>query len=244
MNLQLQNKIIIVTGGASGIGATICETLHQEGAIPFIIDKKQGKHFTVQTELTDVTACKQAIEIIAAKYARIDGIVNNAGSNDGVGLEKGSYESFVQSIEQNVSHYYILVQGALPWLKASKGSVVNIISKVAETGQGGTSGYAAANGMRMGLTEAWAKELQEFGIRVNGVVVAECFTPGYADWIEKQDNAIEKLSQINANIPLENRMTTTQEIADTVVYLLSSSASNGQIINVDGGYVHLDRQIK
>ncbi len=243
MNLRLTDKRIIVTGGASGIGAAICETLFNEGAVPLVIDKNATHFFTVPTELTDPAACRRAIETIVKEYGTIDGIVNNAGFNDGVSLEHGNYDDFIISINRNVTHYYILVQEALKHLKLNQGSIVNMISKVAETGQGGTSGYAAANGMRLEFTKAWAANLQKYGIRVNGVVVAECFTPGYADWIKKQDNAIEKLAQINANIPLENRMTTAQEIADTVMYLLSPNAPNGQIIHVDGGYVHLDRKI-
>lgn len=243
MNLQLTDKRIIVTGGASGIGAAICETLFNEGAVPIVIDKNKSHFFTVETDLTDPSACRRAIEMIVKEYGGIDGIVNNAGYNDGVSLEHGTHEDFVRSINRNVSHYYILVQEALAHLKKSQGAVVNIISKVAETGQGGTSGYAAANGLRLEFTKAWAENLQKYHIRVSGVVVAECFTPGYADWIAKQPDAIQKLEQINASIPLENRTTTPQEIADTVVYLLSPAAPNGQIIYVDGGYVHLDRKI-
>lgn len=243
MNLGLTDKRIIITGGASGIGAAICEALHKEGAVPLIIDKNQGKYYTLQADLSDANACHEAIKTIAITQGRIDGIVNNAGLNDGVSLEHGDYAMFIRSIERNVTHYYMLVQEAFAHLKQSKGAIVNIISKVAFTGQGNTSGYAAANGMRLGLAQSWAQDFEKEGVRVNGVVVAECFTPGYADWIAKQENAGEKLKTIQANIPLENRMTTSREIADTVLYLLSPMAGTGQILHVDGGYVHLDRQI-
>lgn len=243
MNLGLTDKRIIVTGGASGIGAAIAQALHTEGAVPIIIDRNQGKYFTLQADLSDAAACREAIKTIAVTQGRIDGIVNNAGLNDGVSLEHGSYEVFIRSIERNVSHYYMLVQEAFPYLVMSRGVVVNIISKVAFTGQGGTSGYAAANGIRLGLAESWARDFEKDGVRVSGVVVAECYTPGYADWIERQPKPTSALQKICETIPLENRMTTAQEIADTVVYLLSPAAPNGQIIHVDGGYVHLDRKI-
>ena len=120
---------------------------------------------------------------------------------------------------------------------------MNISSKVAETGQGGTSGYAAANGGRNALTREWAVELLKYDIRVNAVIVAECYTPLYDRWIKTLPNPEETLQQIEQRIPLGKRMTTSAEIANTVAFLLSdrSSHTTGQLIHVDGGYVHLDR---
>jgi L-fucose dehydrogenase len=245
MNLQLKDKVIIVSGGSSGIGAAICAALTREGAIANSIDRNLGDAFTLQAELTDPQACRSAVESIANRFGRIDGLVNNAGMNDNVGLENGSYADFLRSLERNALHYYTLLQAALPWMKACHGSVVNIISKVAETGQGGTSGYAAANGMRMELTRAWAQELRAYAIRVNGVMAAECLTPGYAEWIGRFEHPEQLLQTIGSKIPLGNRMTSVQEIAETVIYLLSSRASalNGELLYVDGGYVHLDRAL-
>jgi len=170
-------------------------------------------------------------------------VVNNAGVNDGVSLETGDYEGFVKSLHSNVIHYYLVVQAALPELIKNKGAIVNIGSKVAETGQGGTSGYAAANGGRNALTREWAVELLKYGIRVNSVIVAECYTPLYDRWIKTLSNPEETLKKITDRIPLEKRMTTGEEIANMVVFLLSSKSSHttGQIIHIDGGYVHLDR---
>jgi L-fucose dehydrogenase len=134
---------------------------------------------------------------------------------------------------------------ALPYLIKSKGAIVNIGSKTAETGQGNTSAYAASNGGRNALTREWAVELLKYNIRVNAVIVAECFTPLYEKWIKTFENPEEKLKSITEKIPLEKRMTTPEEIANMVVFLLSerSSHTTGQIIHVDGGYVHLDRAI-
>ncbi|UTN05400.1 SDR family oxidoreductase [Flavobacterium bizetiae] len=259
MQLSLTNKIIIVTGGAKGIGLGICNVLAAEGAIPFIVGRNEednnkavndikasGKEaFQVVADLTKPEDCKKAIEAIIQKCGRIDGLVNNAGVNDGVGLEKGNYEDFVASLHKNLIHYYLMAQHALPYLIESKGAIVNIGSKTAETGQGGTSAYAASNGGRNALTREWAVELLKYSIRVNAVVVAECFTPLYETWINTFENKEEKLASITQNIPFENRMTTVDEIANMVVFLLSerSSHTTGQIIYVDGGYTHLDRSI-
>ncbi|MEY3376517.1 MAG: hypothetical protein RL463_827, partial [Bacteroidota bacterium] len=189
---------------------------------------------------------RSAIDALAKKYDSIDGLVNNAGINDAVGLEKGNVELFRQSLDKNLIHYYTITQSALPYLIKSKGPIVNISSKVAATGQGNTSGYAAANGARNALTREWAVELLKYGIRVNAVVVAECYTSMYETWINSLPNPTEVLNKIVQKIPLEKRMTTIEEIGNMVTFLLSdrSSHTTGQLIFVDGGYVHLDRAIE
>jgi len=260
MDLLLKDKVFIVTGGARGIGAGICQVLAGEGAVPVIADRNVvagtalieqllaagcAAHF-VPVELTDPESCRQAIaQVLTLTNGRIDGLVNNAGVNDGVGLEHGDYERFMASLHKNLVHYYLITHHALPALKASKGAIVNITSKTAETGQGGTSAYSAANGGRNALTREWAVELLPYSIRVNAVVVAECWTPMYAEWLSSLPDPEQKRLEITQRIPLDHRMTTTEEIGNTVAFLLSekSSHTTGQLIHIDGGYVHLDRAI-
>jgi len=246
MDLALKDKVIIVSGGAKGIGAGIANALTAEGAIPVVIGRNavDNPDF-ITAELTNPQECEEAIKATIKKYGRIDGLVNNAGINDGVGLEKGDYDSFVSSLHKNLIHYYLLAHFSLPELIKSKGSIVNIGSKVAETGQGNTSAYAAANGGRNALTREWAVELLKYGIRVNAVIVAESYTPLYEKWINSLPEPNKKLKEITERIPLGKRMTTVDEIAAMVVFLLSerSSHTTGQLIHVDGGYTHLDRAL-
>jgi L-fucose dehydrogenase len=204
-----------------------------------------GKAFQVVGELTKPAECEKAVSEIIRQAGRIDGLVNNAGVNDGVNLEHGSYERFMESLHKNLVHYYLIAHHALPELIKTKGAIVNITSKTAETGQGGTSAYAAANGGRNALTREWAVELLKYGIRVNAIVVAESWTPLYESWIKTLPNPDEKLKEILSKIPFEKRMTEPEEIANTVAFLLSrkSSHTTGQLIHVDGGYVHLDRSL-
>jgi L-fucose dehydrogenase len=257
MDLRIQDKVIIVTGGSSGIGEGISRCLALEGAIPVIASrdvepseklvaelKVSGKEaYFVQVELSSVQACKNVVDRTLEKYGRIDGLVNNAGINDSVGLESGSPDQFISSLEKNLFHYYNLAHYSLEALKKSKGAIVNISSKTALTGQGDTSGYAAAKGGQLALTREWAVELLKYGIRVNAVIPAEVMTPLYKKWLEKFEDPKATLDSITKIIPLENRMTTTEEIADMAVFLMSGRASHitGQFLFVDGGYVHLDR---
>jgi L-fucose dehydrogenase len=255
MNLQLQDKVIVVTGGSKGIGEGIVKVLAAENALPIIVGRNQadnedalkaaGRGWQVTAELSDPQECKSAIDQIISNFGKIDGLVNNAGVNDGINLEHGSYEGFMSSLHKNVVHYYLMAHHALPELIRSKGSIVNIGSKVAETGQGGTSAYAAANGARNALTREWAVELLKYNIRVNAVIVAECYTPLYEKWIKTLPDPDATLKNITEKIPLGHRMTTTEEIASMVAFLLSerSSHTTGQLIHVDGGYVHLDRAV-
>ncbi|NUN99610.1 MAG: SDR family oxidoreductase [Saprospiraceae bacterium] len=259
MDLNLNEKVILVTGGAKGIGFGISRVLAAEGAFPVIIGRNEadnlaavraitsagGKADFVTAELVEPEACQRAVKQVIARFDRIDGLVNNAGINDGVGLENGSYEAFMASLHKNLVHYYLVAHYALPELITSKGAIVNISSKTAETGQGNTSAYAAANGGRNALTREWAVELLKYGVRVNAVIVAESFTPLYESWIKTFENPEAKLREIEDKIPFEKRMTNPEEIANMVAFLLSdrSSHTTGQLIHVDGGYVHLDRAL-
>jgi L-fucose dehydrogenase len=259
MNLGLTDKIIIVTGGAKGIGKGIVEVLAKEGAVPVIVGRSEadnnvtvgeieragGKAFAVTAELSQPAECEKAVAAVVSRFGKIEGLVNNAGVNDGVSLQNGDYEKFMKSIHSNLVHYYLMAKFTLPYLIQSKGAIVNIGSKTAETGQGGTSAYAAANGGRNALTREWAIELLKYSIRVNAVIVAECYTPLYESWVSQFADPQQKLAEITSTIPFEKRMTTAHEIANAVAFLLSecSSHTTGQLVHVDGGYVHLDRAL-
>lgn len=257
MDLQLADKVVIVTGGGSGIGAAISLTLAGEGAVPVILGRDplapeferelkalQPKAHFIRLELTDEAACRAAVDETVACLGRIDGLVNNAGLNDKAGLTAGR-EAFVASLERNLVQCYVMAHLVLPQLRATRGAIVNIGSKTSVTGQGGTSGYVAAKGGLLALTREWAVELLPDGIRVNAVLPAEVMTPMYREYVSTFPDPQGKIDEITRRIPLGQRMTTPQEIADTVVFLLSARAGHttGQWLFVDGGYTHLDRAI-
>jgi L-fucose dehydrogenase len=259
VDLQLKDKVVIVTGGAKGIGAAIVQACAKEGAIPVIVgrDPEAGKQVQeelkksgavcglISVDLTTPENCSRSIEQALEHFGRIDALVNNAGRNDKIGLEHGNPQEYVASLNRNLVHYYAMAHYALPHLKRTHGAIVNVGSKTAVTGQGSTSGYASSKGAIMALTREWAAELLPYGIRVNSVIPAEVMTPLYRSWLDTFPNPEEKLKNILAKIPLEKRMTTSEEIAATVVFLISSRSSHttGQHWFVDGGYVHLDRAL-
>lgn len=259
MDLQLKEKVVLITGGAKGIGAAIARGCAREGAIPVFVDKdvEAGKQLKAElcsggakcglicADLVPVENCAAAVEQTLREFGRLDVLVNNVGINDNIGLEHGSPESYVRSLQLNLLHYYNMAHYALPALKKSQGCIVNIASKVAMTGQGGTSGYTSSKGAILALTRDWAAELLPYGIRVNAMVPAEVMTPLYKQWLSTFPNPEEKLKHIVSKIPLGKRMTQPEEIAAMVLFLISSQASHitGQHVLVDGGYVHLDRAL-
>ena len=255
MNLGLKEKVIIVTGGAKGIGEGISESLALESAMVAIVGRNEvdnlkciekiqaigGQAFSFVAELSDPNQCKKVIEEIYTKFERIDGLVNNAGINDGVGLANGTYEKSIQSLHSNLIHYYLLAQACLPHLIKTKGSIVNIGSKVAETGQGGTSAYAASNGGRNALTREWAVELLPHGIRVN------CVCPGFVA-TPMQDRELSWEAQLRGTDPETikklwindtplGRLETPEDVAKVVAFLAGSDADfiTGEAISVNGG---------
>jgi len=260
MDLELKDKIVLVTGGAKGIGAAIARVLAREGAVPVVVDRDDAAARDLErdlaasgarveiivADLTDAAQCRRAVDGAVRRAGRLDAVVNNAGVNDRVGLETGSPSAFVESLGRNLVHVYAVTHHALPALKHSRGAIVNIASKVAMTGQGGTSGYAAAKGGVLALTREWAVELLPAGIRVNAVVPAEVMTPLYREWLAAFPDPERTLSEIGSRIPLGHRLTTPDEIAAAVVFLLSSRSAHttGQHLVVDGGYVHLDRAVR
>jgi len=260
MDLGLKDKLIVVTGGGAGIGAAISRSCLAEGARVVVlgrrsenvqafmaeIDSSKADCHLIEAHLEDTDRCRLAIAEVEERFGDIYGLVNNAGINDGAGLEKGSVERFIQSLNRNLIHYYALAHYALGSLKRTQGTIVNISSKVALTGQGNTSGYAASKGAQLALTREWAAELLPFNIRVNAVLPAEVMTPLYRRWLDTLGDPDAELKRITDKIPLGHRMTLSSEIASATVFLLSPTQSGhttGQHLIVDGGYVHLDRAL-
>jgi len=256
MLLGLNDRVVVVTGGASGIGAACCAAFAEEGARVVLADRNaaatdgltqrlRDRGAIVEPLVVDLqedAACARVVEHAAATFGRLDCVVNNAGFNDCVGLDQPPGR-FASSVLSNLLPAYALVHYALPLLRKSRGAIVNVGSKVSVTGQGATSGYAAAKGALNALTREWAVALAPDGVRVNCVLPAECLTEQYHRWFDAQPDPQAAQQAVARLIPLDRRLTTAEEVAAMIVFLASprSSHTTGQLIFVDGGYTHLDR---
>lgn len=251
----MHGRLVVVSGGAMGIGAGIAEAFLREGARVAILDREEPQSevlatapenqlLYIKTELTREAEIEAAVGVIRKNFGPLEVLVNNAGGNDAVGL-RGSVDEFRQSLERNLVHYFALARCVLDDLIATRGTIINLGSKTALTGQGGTSGYAAAKGGILGLTREWAADLADRGVRVNAVVPAEVMTPLYERWLADSEDPEGARLRLNQTIPLEKRTTTIEEIASAVVFLASrkSAHTTGQWFFPDGGYVHMDRAL-
>ena len=255
MDLGLREKIVLVTGGAKGIGAATVKAFLAEDCKVVIVDRDVevglvlakslgSKVRFIEADLTNLKSCERAVEKTVSSLGGLDVLVNNAGFNDGLGLET-SPEDFMNSVQNNLLHVYAMTHFALSQLLKGPGSIINLGSKVSVTGQGKTSAYAAAKGAISALTREWAVALAPEKVRVNCVIPAECITNQYEEFFRTQTNPEAVQKAIADIVPFEQRLTTPEEIAQTIVFLASerSSHTTGQLVFVDGGYTHFDRAV-
>lgn len=251
MDLKLAGKVVLISGAARGIGAATARAFHAEGARVMVLDRDAERAERVADEvggravvadLTNDDACEKAVATVILAEGRLDVLVNNAGVNDGVPLT-ASPADFLGSLRRNLLPAYALTHFSRPHLVTARGAIINLGSKVAETGQGGTSGYAASKGAMLALTREWALALADDGVRVNAVIPAECDTDQYQTWFAAQPDPAAARAKIAALVPFGRRLTTPQEMATAIVWLASPCAGHitGQFWYVDGGYTHLDR---
>lgn len=252
MNLELNGRVVLISGAAAGIGAATARAFATEGAQVVVVDRDEtaGRALAAElpasrflfADLADEAACERVVAETLSAFGQLDVLVNNAGHNDGVSLA-ASPADFLASLRRNLLHVFALTHFARTHLVTGRGAIVNVSSKVAVTGQGGTSGYAAAKGAVNALTREWALALAPEGVRVNAVVPAECDTAQYRRWFATQADPATARAGVERLVPLGHRLTSPTEIADAIVWLASPRASHitGQLLYVDGGYTHLDR---
>ncbi len=238
--MRLDGKIAVVTGGARGIGAVICEKLAEKGAIVYSCDLGVGE-FTnpnikmVNLNVTDREGIAKFVEDVKTQYGKIDILVNNAGITKDSLIQKMTEEAWDAVIDVNLKGVFNMTQAIVPLMLENKsGSIINMSSVVGVYGNIGQTNYVATKSGVIGLTKAWAKEFSRKGdqIRTNAIAPGFIKTPMTKDLPEKVINTmIEKT-------PLR-KMGEPDDIANAVLFLASdlSKFVTGQILGVDGGLV-------
>lgn len=264
MDTGLKNKIVIVTGGASGIGRASVLKFSEEGAVPVFIDKDRKKgielynilkkmgreRLFIHADLTNDSKCKGSVYETIRKYGKLDVLVNNAGKNDNLDIDTTSPKEFRESLDRNLVQYYAMTHFSWPQLKRTKGNVIFLGSKVSLVGEGKTTAYAAAKGAINGMTRELAtkSDNESLSIRVNCVIPAIVSTPLYVKAMTERYGSLKRANRLfGSRVPLHARETTPEEIANEIVFLASnllSSHTSGQIRLVDGNWVYGDRNIR
>ena len=243
----LEQKVVVVTGGAQGIGLCAAERFASEGAIVAIWDFNEekaddavsvlkGKGYDVrfqQVNVTDMASVKSAVAALHEETGRIDVLVNNAGITRDATLLKMTEEQWQQVIDVNLGGVFHCTQAVAPiMVEQQSGSIINTSSVVGLYGNFGQTNYVASKSGVIGMTKVWARELGRKGIRVNAVA------PGFivTDMIETVPENV--ISQLVGKTPLA-RMGNPEDIANAYIYLSSDLASfvTGTVLSVDGGLI-------
>lgn len=243
--MKLENKIAIVTGGASGIGLAIAQDLKAEGATVILMDIDEDKlaefyndFITYDLDITNYELVEKTIEGIEKTVGEIDILINNAGRIHSELLfnisnpeeKRHSYENFEEVIRNNLHSTFIMgnIVADHMIMHRTKGVIINI-SSISAYGNAGQTAYAAAKAGVNAMTYTWARELGSFGIRCVGIA------PGFIDTPSTHASLSEDLiSQIKSKTPLR-KLGSTENIAQTVKFIIHNDYINGKIIEVDGG---------
>jgi NAD(P)-dependent dehydrogenase (short-subunit alcohol dehydrogenase family) len=246
----LDGKVAVITGAAKGIGLGCARVLGAAGAAIAGLDLDQaGLHDALQPlQSHDVTAegyvanvgqaadVTDAIDQVVKRFGRIDILVNNAGTHDGKGTEEASASDWDRIITNNLKSVFLITRAALPYLKASRGSIVNMGSMVGLVGQAKSAAYSASKGGIAALTKNMALDFAPYGIRVNCVCPGWVETPLVNAWFSLQPDETASRAYVNSIHPL-GRIASADEIGNVVLFLASDQASfvTGVAIPVDGG---------
>jgi len=248
--IDLSGKVALVTGAGKGIGAGCARVLGAAGAAVAVLDidafaasqtasalEAAGvKAHAYPVDVSDGASVNRAIDTIAQHFGRIDILVNNAGTHDSKGIEQASEADWDRIIGTNLKSMYLVTKAALPHLKESHGSIVNMSSMVGLVGQGSAGAYAASKGGIVAMTKNLALDLARYGIRVNCICPGWVETPLVEAWFVLQPDRTAAREYVNSIHPL-GRIASADEIGQVALFLSSplSSFMTGIAVPVDGG---------
>jgi len=247
IDISLDGKVALVTGGSKGIGAGIAKTLSKAGAMVVIncegqvefaetvkkeITEAGGKADIFVADIMDRDAVEAMMKGISEKYGSIDILVNNAGASTVGNIEELSYKEIDFVLKLNVGGLINCCKEAMPYLANQGGSIINIASTSMYTGGGGGLHYAGSKSAIMGITRNLSKSYGEKGVRTNALAITlidtELFRNRYTDPVERE--------KVINTVPLK-RLGQPEDIGNMAAFLASNLGSfiNGEIITMDGG---------
>ncbi|MCW8944902.1 MAG: 3-hydroxybutyrate dehydrogenase [Sedimenticola sp.] len=249
----MQNKVAVVTGGASGIGRAVAEKLSELGCTVVIADfnpetgsaaaEAMGATF-IQADLSDAEQCRSLIEQTAKQHGSVDILVNNAGFQHISPIEEFPVEQWNKLLAVMLTAPFLLMRYAWPMMKKNNwGRVINVASVHAMVASPFKSGYISAKHGVIGLTKTAALEGGEFGITVNAICPAYVRTPLVENQIADQARTRGiKEEEVVTDVMLKNaaikKLIEPEEVANLVAFLASDQASSitGSSMTIDSGW--------
>lgn len=240
--MRLENKVAIITGGASGIGLAAVQKFVEQGAFVYIADVNEtagklieqqfdGKVNYLQVDITNRAQCMEVTKTILQKSGKIDILVNNAGITRDAMLHKMTEEDFDRVLDVNCKGVFNMTQAVIPAMReASYGRIINTASIVGVNGNVGQTNYAASKAAVIGMTKTWAKELGKKGITVNAVA------PGFIETDMVKTIPAQQIAMMKMIISLGD-LGKAEDVANAYLFLASDEASyiTGHTLEVDGG---------
>lgn len=250
--MRFHDRVVIVTGGAKGIGEGCCRVFCGEGGSVaiFDIDSDAGRQLAqelaetgpgtaafIRCDVTSVDGFSGAIEEVVSRFGQLDCLINNAGVHPpAMSIEETNLDDVERLMKVNFLSTYAGCKLALPHLRRTRGSIVNMSSMTAVLGQHLSTAYCATKAAQVGLTKALAIEAGHAGVRVNAILPSNVDTPLMREWASTLDDpqsALDRVSQLQ----VFGRMATPIEIGKIALFLATDDASfiTGQAIEAEGG---------
>lgn len=250
MDLELTDRVVLITGGTDGLGLALARRLLLEGARVAVCGRDErrliaaqellgGGALCVMADVTNAVDCDMFVQTTVEHFGRLDGVVNNAGRSSASTIEDATDEQWREDYELKVMAAVRISRAALEHLALRGGAILNVLAVMARTPPAGSTPTAASRAAGLALTKALANEVAPRGIRVNALLIGLIES---GQWVRRAEAAGEDLlafyarSARDADIPL-GRFGRAEEFADVASFLLSSRASfvTGVGISVDGG---------